>query len=280
MLEIIHESVIDSLYLIPWLFLTFLFIEFLEKKASMKTRKMIEDSGNAGPLLGGTLGSIPGCGFSVVAANLYTTRVITIGTLISVFLATSDEMLPLLIAYGVGFNFILRILIIKIIISVIAGLIIDRLIKSNKINIMNTSILDAKRKCQCEKSNIFKNAILHTLKIFGFIIIIAIILNLIIAGIGKDTLAGLLKQNTVIGVFIAALVGLIPSCAGSVLITSLYIADTITFGTLMAGLLSGAGIGLAVLFKVNKNIKDNLKIVLILLLVGILSGIIIDLIGI
>ena len=279
LLEVIHESVIDSLYLIPWLFLTYLLMEFLEHKASHKTNAIIEKSGQAGPLLGGTLGVIPQCGFSVVGSNLFAARVITIGTLISILLSTSDEMLPIMIASGASFELILRILVIKVIISIIAGLVIDRLIKSKKPNNTNINALCEQEKCRCNKDNIFKSALKHTIKIFIFILVISFFLNLIIESIGKDAISNVLMQGTILGPFIAGIIGLIPSCAGSVLITNLYLSDSVTFGALMAGLLSGAGIGLAVLFRVNKNMKENLKIVAIIFIIGIISGIIIDLIG-
>jgi len=279
LLEVIHESVIDSLYLIPWLFLTYLLMEFLEHKASHKTNAIIEKSGQAGPLLGGTLGVIPQCGFSVVGSNLFAARVITIGTLISILLSTSDEMLPIMIASGASFELILRILVIKVIISIIAGLVIDRLIKSKKPNNTNINVLCEQEKCRCNKDNIFKSALKHTIKIFIFILVISFFLNLIIESIGKDAISNVLMQDTILGPFIAGIIGLIPSCAGSVLITNLYLSDSVTFGALMAGLLSGAGIGLAVLFRVNKNMKENLKIVAIIFIIGIISGIIIDLIG-
>ena len=282
MLEIIEDTLIDSIKLLPFLFITYLIMEYIEHKTKDKTKEAIKRSGRFGPLIGGVLGIFPQCGFSVSATNLYAARVITLGTLISVYLSTSDEMLPIFISEAVPISTILKILGVKLIIGIVAGFIIDlvmRLINKGKQEKEKITDLCEKEHCHCEKG-IVKSALKHTINIFIFILIITFLLNIIIYLIGEDTIAGFLRNQPIFGPVIAGIIGLIPNCASSVILTQMYLENVISAATMISGLLVGAGVGLAVLFKTNKGIKQNLKITALLYLIGVISGILIELIGI
>ena len=282
MLEIIEDTLIDSIKLLPFLFLTYLLMEYIEHKTKEKTKETIKKSGKFGPLIGGILGIVPQCGFSVSATNLYAARVITLGTLIAVYLSTSDEMLPIFISEAVPISTILKILGIKLLIGVFAGFVIDlviRFVKKEKQEDEKIVDLCEKEHCHCEKG-IVKSALKHTINIFIFIVIITFIINLVIHFIGEDTIAGFLRNQPILGPVIAGIVGLIPNCASSVILTQMYLENVISAATMISGLLVGAGVGLAVLFKTNKGIKQNLKITLLLYVIGVLSGIVIGLTGI
>lgn len=282
MIEIIEETLIDSIKLLPFLFITYLIMEYIEHKTSDKLKNTIKKSGKYGPVIGGLLGTIPQCGFSVAATNLYATRIITLGTLISVYLATSDEMIPILLSEGAPITTILSILGIKLVIAIIAGFIIDFIIRrKNKENDEEERIIDLceKEHCHCEHG-IFKSALKHTLNIFVFIIIITFIINILIHFIGEDNIANLVRINPILGPVLASIIGLIPNCASSVILTQLYVENVIPVATMISGLLAGTGIGLAVLFKMNKGIKENLKITALLYVIGVISGIILQLIGV
>lgn len=282
MLEIIEHTLIDSIKLLPFLFLTYLLMEYIEHKTKEKTKETIKKSGKFGPLIGGILGIVPQCGFSVSATNLYAARVITLGTLIAVYLSTSDEMLPIFISEAVPISTILKILGIKLLIGVIAGFVIDlviRFVKKEKQEDEKIVDLCEKEHCHCEEG-IVKSALKHTINIFIFIVIITFIINLAIHFIGEDTIAGFLRNQPILGPVIAGIVGLIPNCASSVILTQMYLENVISAATMISGLLVGAGVGLAVLFKTNKGIKQNLKITLLLYVIGVLSGIVIGLTGI
>ena len=277
MLDIIEDTLLDAVKLLPFLFITFLIMEYIEHKLSDKSKEKIEKSGKYGPIVGSILGMFPQCGFSVAATNLYATRVITLGTLISVYLATSDEMLPILISYKVDIKLIISILALKVIIGMICGFLIDKFIRVKK----DTEIKDFcdEEHCNCDHG-ILKSTIKHTLNIFIFIVIAEFILNIIVALTGFETLESIFMKNSIFGSFITSLIGLIPNCAASVVITELYLNKVITFGSIVAGLLASAGVGFLVLFKTNKNLKENIQILLTVYIMGAISGIIIDIIGI
>lgn len=286
MLEVIEETLIDAVKLIPFLFLAYLLMEYLEHKTGDKTNKIVQKSGKLGPLLGGLVGIFPQCGFSAAAANLYSGRVITMGTLIAVFLSTSDEMLPILISEAAPITLILKVLAIKLVVAIVSGFIIDGIhsliIKNSKKQKEEESEKVIEHMCEHEhcdcEHGIAKSAIKHTLSILFFIVIINFIINTIIYFVGEETLANAIANVPFVGILITALVGFIPNCAGSVIITELYLLNLISLGAMMAGLLVGSGIGILILFKSNKHLKENFTVIGILYLIGILSGFIINLI--
>ena len=283
MLEIIEETLIDSIKILPFLFITYLIMEYIEHKTKDKTKETIKKSGKFGPAIGSILGIFPQCGFSVSATNLYAARVITLGTLIAVYLSTSDEMLPIFISESVPISTILKILGIKLAIGMIAGFIIDlvlRLKNKDKKEEEEEKIVDLCEKdhCHCEHG-IVKSALKHTLNIFVFILLITLIINVVMYFIGEETIASFMLNKPILGPIIAGLVGLIPNCASSVILTQMYLENVISAATMISGLLVGAGVGVAVLFKTNKGIKDNLKIVGLLYFIGVIAGIILEVLG-
>ena len=285
MLEIIEDTLIDSIKLLPFLFITYLIMEYIEHKMGEKSKNIIKESGKWGPFLGSILGIFPQCGFSVSATNLYAGRVITLGTLIAVYLSTSDEMLPIFISEAVSPIIILKILGIKLIIGMIAGVLIDLVI--NLVTKYKTrqekneiSHICEEEHCHCNEKGILKSAISHTLNIFLFIVLITFAINIIVYFVGEERIASWILNKAIIGPIISSLIGLIPNCAASVIITNMYLENVISLGSMIAGLLTGAGVGLMVLFKTNNHLKENIKIVSLLYIIGVVSGILIDLIGI
>lgn len=280
MLDALLDSIIDCLKLLPFLFITYLLMELLEKKAGEKSLNIIKKSGKFGPILGGLLGVVPQCGFSAAAANLYAARIITTGSLIAIFLSTSDEMLPILISSAAPISLIIKILLIKLLIGIISGVIIDFILRKKHKNREEVHIHDIceDEHCHCDEEGILKSSIRHTLHIFIYIFIIVLILNVIIFLIGEENISHLIVNIPFLGPIISAIIGIIPNCASSVIITQLYLQDLITMGSLISGLLINSGIGMLVLFRVNKNKKQNFLILGTLFIISIVSGIIIDLI--
>ena len=278
MIDIILDTLVDSLKLLPFLFVAFLIIELIEHKLNKQTKKLVSKSGKVGPLIGSLLGLFPQCGFSVMATNLYVTRIITLGTLISIYLATSDEMLPIMLSQKIAFIEIVKLLGIKFICGIIWGFIIDLLLnkKSKKENI-NYEICDEDH-CNCHEEGVIKSTLIHTLKTLLFIMLVSFLLNILLHFIGEDNLSKLFLKNSIFGPFISSLLGLIPNCGSSIVITELYLNGAISLGSAMAGLLTGSGVALLVLFKENKDIKENVTILSLLYGLGVISGIIIELI--
>lgn len=277
MLDIILETLLDTLKLLPFLFIAFLIIEVIEHKLNNKTKTVLTKTKKYGSIIGSILGIIPQCGFSVMATNLYTTRILSLGTLISIYLSTSDEMLPILISQKTNPITIIKILLIKILFAMIYGIIIDLILsrRKEKENI-NYQICE-KEHCNCNHG-ILKSSLKHTFNITLFLLIINFIINIIFTYIGEDFLSKLLLKNTIFAPFITSLIGLIPNCGASVVLTELYLNNAINMSSLISGLLTGSGTALIVLFKGNKNIKENIFIILLLYLLGTFSGLIIELI--
>lgn len=274
MLDIILDTLIDSIKLLPFLFVTYLILEYLEHKTGGKAQNVIKKSGKFGPAIGSLLGIVPQCGFSAAAANFYAGRVISLGTLIAIFLSTSDEMLPILISEAAPISLIGKVLLIKLLIGMVCGFIIDLFSKfNNKEKNIEKEIehLCEHDHCDCEHG-VVKSAIKHSLNIFVFIIIVSFILNLLIHFIGEDTISNIFNSNKILGPILASFVGLIPNCASSVILTQLNLSGVIPLSTMISGLLVNAGLGLLVLFRVNNNLKENIFITTLLYVIGVLSG--------
>lgn len=281
-LDIVLETLWDCVKLLPFLFLTYLAMEYLEHKAGKRLQDTIQKSGKCGPLIGSILGAFPQCGFSAAASNLYAGRIITLGTLISIYLSTSDEMLPILISEQAGAAMIWKILGAKVLIGMIAGFLTDIIAGSlfkKKNEEMQIEHLCENHHCHCEKG-IVKSTLHHTVEIFIYLLLISFVLNLLIAFIGESFLEGLLLNRPFVGEVIAGAVGLIPNCAASVIITQLYLKGILSAGAMISGLLAGAGVGLLVLFRVNDKPKENARIIAMLYIIGVVSGIIIEFLGI
>ena len=276
-LEVLQDTAIDTLKLLPFLFITYLIMEYIEHKTSNKIRETIKKSGRFGPLFGAVVGIFPQCVFSVSATNLYAARVISLGTLISVYLATSDEMLPILLTESVPIATILTILGIKLFLGIVAGFIIDfvaNVIKKEEEEKIEE--ICEHEHCHCDKG-IFSSALKHTINIAIFIFVITLILNGIIKFIGEDKISHFISNNVILGPVIAGLIGLIPNCASSVILTELFIEKVISMPILISGVAVNAGVGLLVLFKTNKNVKENISIVGLLYGIGVIAGIILEL---
>ena len=284
MIDVLLDTLLDAAKLIPFLYLTYLLLEFIEHRAKEQTEALMKKAGTWGPFLGGALGAVPQCGFSASMSNHDAENIISMGTLVAVFLSTSDEMLPIMIS-GISSGDIrawsvVKILLVKILLGVVVGFIVDgvaRLCSKKEKNIDIESLCHDDH-CGCEEGNIFLSALIHTLKILAFILVVSFALNTVIYFIGEDALGNFISSlPVVVGPLATALVGLVPNCASSIVITQLYMSGVISAGSMLAGLLSGSGIGLLILFRVNKNMKSNFAVLGIVYGSGAVIGIICDL---
>ncbi len=274
--DVLLDSVLDTFKTLPFLFVAFLIIEFLEHRAQDKVKNIFTRVGAAGPLIGTVLGCIPQCGFSVMCANLYSSGIIALGTLIAVFLSTSDEAIILLATAKNGTYEIVKLLITKVIIALIFGYIIYFIEKKvHKEHHHHSHDLCEHDHCGCdEHSGVLRPALIHTIKVFGFLLLFTIIIDLAVAFIGTDRFAHILLSDSVFQPFLSAIIGFIPNCASSILLTQLYIEGTLSFGALIAGLCTNAGAGMLILFRDKSRFKENLKVVGIMYICAIIPGII------
>lgn len=277
MVDVFVDTLLDCIKLLPFLLITFLILEYIEHKISNKNKDVIKNAGKYGPIIGALLGAFPQCGFSVAATNLYATRIITIGTLISIYLSTSDEMLPIMLSQKAPLNLIVMVIVLKVIVGMVIGTFIDLFLEKNKEKENNIEEFCQEEHCHCEKS-IFISSVKHTLNIIIYIFVITLVINFLVYFIGEETIAKIFTKSIVVGPLIGGVVGLIPNCAASVIITELYLSKIINFGTMISGLLVSSGVALLVLFKVNKDKLDSIKVLLYTFVSGVLVGIIINLI--
>lgn len=276
MLEVIQDTLLDTIKLLPFLFVAFLIIEFIEHKLSNKQENIISKSGKLGPIVGALLGAVPQCGFSVLATNLYVTRIISLGSLISIYLSTSDELIPLMISHNAPLTKILSIVSIKVVIGIISGFLIDLFIRKTT---KSDFVLCEDEDCDCDHS-IIKSSLIHTLKIAFFILIITFLINILFHYVNLSFLESALKNNKILTPFIASLIGLIPNCASSVMISELYLNNLISLGTTLSGLLTGSGVAIMVLVRKNKNISENLFIIGLIYIIGVIWGLLFNFIGV
>lgn len=284
--DILLDTLIDTAKLIPFLFLTYLLMEWIEKKGAQSMKRTISNVNKAGPLIGGLIGVVPQCGFSTAAANLYSGRVITLGTMIAVFFSTSDEMLPILIGelgQSAGSQItilsIVKILVVKVVIAIISGYIVQLFLhifkkKNERVKIHQVC---EEEHCHCERG-VFLSALRHTGIILAYIFVISLALNVLIEVVDPERLKVFFTSIPVVGQLIAAVFGLIPNCATSIVITELYISGIISPGIMMSGLLVNAGVGLVVLFRLNKKPTQNLLIIISMVILGTIWGTLLDLI--
>lgn len=279
--EVVWHGFIDTLKLVLFLFLTYLLMEFIEHKASDKARGIMTKAGSLGPAMGGVLGAVPQCGFSAAAANLYTGRVITLGTLIAVFLSTSDEMLPIMIAGNIHISKVLLIIAYKSAVGIAMGFAIDLTMKAMKIGReeINIDEICDNDGCNCE-AGILRSAIHHTVSVTLFIFVLTVLINALVFFVGYDALSSSVFSLPVVSHILSSLVGLIPNCASSVALTELAVSGVISAGAMMSGLFAGAGVGILILFRMNKRPKENAMIVGLLVAIGVVFGLFADLIGI
>ena len=308
-LDVLLDATKDTLYLIPFLFITYLAMEWLEHKAGDRAEEAVRRAGAAGPVVGALVGVVPQCGFSAAASTLWAGRVITLGTLFAVYLSTSDEMLPIFLAESVSPLAIAKILGAKLIIGMVMGFVVDaglRLARRDKEKLRIHELCEREH-CHCngechaceqnpelaydfehdddhehhhEHGSILRSAVKHTLQVTVFIFVITLVLNGVIAAVGEDAIGAFLSQNPVLSVLGSAVVGLIPNCAASVVIAQLYVEGSLGAGAMMAGLLVSAGVGLLVLFRANRRPGQNLAILGGLWVTGVAWGLLITALGI
>lgn len=308
--DIIMDTVADAVKLLPFLFLTYAAMEYMDDRMGGKAQGRMERAGRFGPVFGAAFGVFPQCGFSAAASGLYAGHVITLGTLLAVYLSTSDEMLPILISEHAGLDMIAKLLGTKVLIGMTAGFAVDFFVRRKKeegtvgeqggmtaeegaVGVQE-SVTEEGDACPhggvtaggavyghshcCCGEGILKSAAGHTVQVFLFLLLVSFLLNTVIGMAGEKVLADAVLNRPVAGHLIAGLVGLVPNCASSVVITQLYLEGLMGFGVMMAGLLVGSGVGLLVLFRVNGNRKENVKILFLLYAIGVVSGILLDMI--
>ncbi len=278
----LEHAFFDTLKIIPFIFIIYLIIEYFEHKNNTALSHALMKSGKLGPVCGAFLGSVPQCGFSVIASDLFSKKSISLGSLIAIFISTSDEAVPIILATPSKSYFVFWMIVTKLIIAIIFGLIIDAFYKSKA----HTGHCHIEEKhehfhgnCESCDGGIFKSALIHTVKLFFFIYIANLVFGIAIDALGEQRLSVFLLKDTVLQPFVSALIGLIPNCSASVLLTQSFISGAISFGALIAGLCSSAGVGLLLLFKRNKNLKENFLILSLLYSIGVISGIVIQFIS-
>lgn len=270
-MDILIDTVIDNLKLFPFLFITYILLEYMEHKTSDKAAEFIRKADKGGPLVGALFGALPQCGFSVVASNFYAARIISLGTLIAVYLSTSDEMLPILISNAVSFKLIAAILAYKAACGMIFGYAINFIWhKYRTRENIDIEQLCENENCHCEEG-IIKPALYHSVRITLFIFVVTLILNFAITYSNISALTSYL-QIPLLGELLSALIGFIPNCSSSVILTQLYLENYINIGTLLSGSLVSSGVGILVLFRVNRRLKENILILTVLYICGILGG--------
>lgn len=282
------DAILDSFHILPLLFIVFFIIELIEFFYSEKINSFMKKSEKSAPLIGSLAAIIPQCGFSVIASTLYIRRFITKGTLIGIYLATSDEAIPILLANPTHTHLVVPVVGLKLLIGILAGYLIDFILKDKKyIPIVEEADSDddlhADEGCchhsvsHRRKRELIYHPLKHTFNIFIFILLITVILNFVLAVYAEHSVLHLLLGKVkVLEPVITAFVGLIPNCAVSIALTMLLIKGSISFGAVMSGLLSNAGLGILVLCRHNENYKDTLKIISILLCISIVSGLLIQ----
>ena len=275
--EICKDVLIDGARMIPFLLFAFLLIELVEKYTGEKRDRILMKGNKAGPIIGTLFGCIPQCGFSVVAANLYAERLVSVGTLLAVFMSTSDEAIIVMLGYPKSGGKILTILGLKVVIAIVVGYLVDLFCKRKRFSVKQESVWE-ERGCSCcgGHDGILKAVVSHSLKTLLYIMLFSMVLNVVIEGIGIERIQEILMNDSPFQIILSASVGLIPNCASSILITELYMKGVLALPAVMAGLLASGGMGLIVLWKNNRDKKENLKITAMLYIGSIVIGVILQ----
>ena len=283
-IDVFLDAFLDTIKLIPFLFLTYFLMEYLEHRTKAATQQMVRKAGRFGPLIGGMAGAFPQCGFSAAASGFYAGGVISVGTLLAIFLSES-------VAAGTIF----KILGLKVVIGAVSGFAIDFLWRlgsrkraeyreqhhqHQEHHEKDIHDLCEHEHCHCEEGSILKSALIHTAQITVFIFLVSAGIGFLVETVGQETIGSFIVNQPVLGVFLAALIGMIPNCAASVIITQMYLGGILGTGQMLAGLLAGAGVGVLVLCKTNKGAKENLGIIGILYGVSVFWGILFEVSGI
>mgnify|MGYP002580104604 CR=1 FL=1 len=282
-LDALLDALIDGVKMLPFLYLAYLLIEYIEHRHGERIEALLAGGGRWGAVPGAVLGCVPQCGFSAIASNFYASRVITLGTLMAVYLATSDEAIPLLVSMPAYWDKLILLMVIKVVYAVFVGFLLDFVLRKALPRSLRGGYTGHADEVDCheeheETSSIFLAALRHTLEIFVFILLFSFLIGLIFESVGEDAITGILGGMGIFQPMLTALVGLVPNCAASVLLAQLYMEGAITFGSLFAGLTAGAGVGLAVLWRVNPSWKQNLFMTGLLWAVGAAAGMVLQLI--
>ena len=275
MIDVIIDALVDTVKLLPLLYLSYLLIDFIDKRSSAYRLNYLFIK-NLGPLFGALLGLVPQCGFSVIAASLFAQQGISAGTLVACFMATSDEALPMLLAYPSEYKSLGLLLILKLVIAILSGYLLDFVLYKKTLNEEDDFEIELSDPgCSCGSIS-FMNALHRTLKTTMFILGINLVIGFVLFGIGEDALSSLLNVHPMLQPFAAALIGFIPNCAASILLVQLYVLGGLSFGSMVAGLCTGAGIGMAVLWKQNKNKRENSLLLLYMFLFSAAAGLLLQ----
>ncbi len=280
LIHVLEHSFLDTVKMLPFLLIAFLLLEFIEHRAGEKTMNILSRSGKAGVLVGSALGLIPQCGFSVIGANFFADRVISLGTVLAIFLSTSDEALVILMSDPSKFKDVLFLLLVKFVIAVVAGYVIDIIFKKLNHEHVNHHLQEHHDDhchegcgCSCNSPKAFWiNALKRTASVWIFLFIASFGLGLLIELVGEESLSKFLLTDSLFQPFLTGLVGLIPNCAASAIIAQMYIEGALSIGSAISGLCSSAGLGLLVLFRDNKNLKENFIVLALLYSIGVVSG--------
>jgi hypothetical protein len=273
LIHTIEHTLEHTISMLPFLFAAFLVMETLEHYSGNLIERSLIRTSKAGPLVGAFLGCFPQCGFSVIASNLYAGGVITLGTLLAVFLSTSDEAVLILLSHPESTKSILPLLAVKVMIAIIAGYLANFLLSKYIVSEKHIEEICEESCCGCnEEIGILRPAITHTLQLFAFIFLFTAGLDFIIDLVGLETVATVLLEGSIMQPLFAALIGFIPNCVPSVILTELYLKGTLSFASIIAGLCTNAGMGLIVLFKVNRDLLENLKIMGLLYISAVIAG--------
>ena len=286
------HTLLETLPLIPFLYLTYLAMEALERYAGDRAQHVIRRAGHAGPALGGALGVIPQCGFSASGASLFAARVITPGTLIALFLSTSDEILPVILSSAVPPARIVKLLSVKLIIAIVVGFALDAILLLVRHHAhhgaphdhdhchsddMQPQELCRSGHCHCDELPVWRSALRHTISTTIVIYVVSLALHELMHHGGEALIERAATLPPLLSCLVTSLVGLIPSCASSVALTELHLSGGLSVGALLAGLLTGAGAGTIVLVRTNRPIKQTIALLALLIAVGVAAGTVIDL---
>lgn len=296
--DVLSEAVVDTLKLVPFLLVTYLLMEALEHSAGHRVQEAVERSGKAGPVVGALLGALPQCGFSAMAATLYSGGVITVGTLVAVILSTSDEMVPVFLAHQASIFQLGEILAFKALVGLVVGVAVDGALRARRLvpgegphihDLCQRAHCHCDEGCGCHGSShghgssrwfILRSAAIHTAQVSFFILVVTLASGLVIEMVGQEALGTLLANHPIRATFLTALVGLIPNCGASVAITELYLDGVLATGPMVAGLLSSGGVGLLVLWRTNADMRKNLLLTVFVYAVGVAVGLLVGSLGI
>lgn len=296
LLHVFEHSVMDTLGLVPFLLVTYLAMEALEHASADRIQAVVRSSGKAGPVVGALLGAVPQCGFSAMAATLYAGRVVTVGTLVAVILSTSDEMVPVFLANQAPPARMLAIMAAKVVVGAVVGFAVDaalRVMRRAGDGRAHIHELCERAHCHCDDEpgghghdhahgrwGIVRSAVVHTIQVSVWILLITFVSGLAIEVVGVDALATVVANHPVRATFLSALVGLIPNCGASVAITELYLEGALGAGPMLAGLLASGGVGLLVLWRTNVSARQSAVVTLFVYGVAVVAGLAVGLLGI